>query len=290
MALTNGFHSVACFPLTDRNHHYGFFEVYGEKPGLFADEEVAVLEELAAHIGNAISAVQRKEALLSGHSISLEFEIESPDDPLFELAATADCSLTVEALAPHRDDSWLVYVALEAENPDSVLETARESTHITDANLVDSSGGAALLALVASTLTVPSVISNHGGSVQSLVVRPKGGSLSVTLSDSTDVRSFVEACTKELPHLELIRRTAVPKQAVSGLQYEIANLVTEKQLQALHTAYLEGYFEWPRTKTGEEIAASLGVSGPTFQQHIRKGTNRIFQNTFGPDSKERLDE
>jgi predicted DNA binding protein len=45
-------------------------------------------------------------------------------------------------------------------------------------------------------------------------------------------------------------------------------------------AYYEGYFDWPRHKTGEEIATDMGVAGPTFHQHIRKGIHRILRDVF----------
>jgi len=51
----------------------------------------------------------------------------------------------------------------------------------------------------------------------------------------------------------------------SQLQGEL----TDRQLEALRTAYVGGFFEWPRENTGEEIAELMGVSQTTFLQHLR---------------------
>ncbi|MFC7046517.1 helix-turn-helix domain-containing protein [Halobacteriaceae archaeon GCM10025711] len=48
----------------------------------------------------------------------------------------------------------------------------------------------------------------------------------------------------------------------------------------LWTAYESGYFEWPRRYSGEEIADELGVSHPTFSQHLRKAELKVFSLLF----------
>jgi predicted DNA binding protein len=53
--------------------------------------------------------------------------------------------------------------------------------------------------------------------------------------------------------------------------------LTDRQRAALRAAYHAGFFEWPRDATGEEIADSLGVSPPTFHQHLRKAEGKVFQ-------------
>jgi predicted DNA binding protein len=45
--------------------------------------------------------------------------------------------------------------------------------------------------------------------------------------------------------------------------------LTDRQWEVLVTAFERGYFEQPRRRTGEEIAAELGISSATFSQHLR---------------------
>ena len=46
----------------------------------------------------------------------------------------------------------------------------------------------------------------------------------------------------------------------------------------MDAAYHSGFFEWPRDTSGEEVAASLDVSPPTFHQHLRKAERKLFES------------
>ena len=48
----------------------------------------------------------------------------------------------------------------------------------------------------------------------------------------------------------------------------------------MKAAFHSGFFEWPRDTTGEEIADSLGVTPPTFHQHLRKAEKKVVRATL----------
>lgn len=56
--------------------------------------------------------------------------------------------------------------------------------------------------------------------------------------------------------------------------------LTEKQREALETAYISGYFNWPRTHNASEISERLGVSSATFTQHLRTAERKFFNVIF----------
>jgi len=53
--------------------------------------------------------------------------------------------------------------------------------------------------------------------------------------------------------------------------------LTEKQLRALKLALSNGYYEWPRRITLDELAAIAGVTRRTFQDHLRKAEAKVFK-------------
>lgn len=57
--------------------------------------------------------------------------------------------------------------------------------------------------------------------------------------------------------------------------------LTDRQLEVLRTAYLSGYFSWPREIDADACANALGISQPTFSQHLRIGQHRLFDALFG---------
>jgi predicted DNA binding protein len=62
---------------------------------------------------------------------------------------------------------------------------------------------------------------------------------------------------------------------MTALQRQVEELLTERQRSVLEAAFYGGYFEWPRSVSGKEVASSLGVAPPTFSQHIRKAERKI---------------
>ncbi|WP_458210705.1 helix-turn-helix domain-containing protein [Haladaptatus sp. NG-SE-30] len=65
------------------------------------------------------------------------------------------------------------------------------------------------------------------------------------------------------------RKRNRPIQTEHDFRAKLKRLLTDRQSEALETAYWSGFFEWPRESNGQEIAESLGVSQPTFNRHLR---------------------
>ncbi|MFC6793206.1 helix-turn-helix domain-containing protein [Halobaculum halobium] len=61
------------------------------------------------------------------------------------------------------------------------------------------------------------------------------------------------------------------------LQDALREELTDRQWESLETAYSAGYFEWPREVSGEEVAALIGVSQPTFNKHLRVAERSAFR-------------
>lgn len=280
-ALNHGFRSLVCLPLRFEEQEYGFLEIIADRPGVFTDDEVTVLTELADHIANAINAVERKEALLTGRETQLEFEFDDVADPLTRLAQRVDGTITVDGLVPHGSGAWIVYATVNGADATALTAAVEQSSTITDIDVLRSGEDTTLVSLTVSDLTVVNSLARRNATVRALHVDPEGGRATVTLTPSTDVRAFVTACRERLPSLELVRRqVAAGEEPGTRLKYDLTDLLTDKQLEALQTAYFLGYFNWPRDATGVDVAEALDVSPPTFQQHLRKSLQRIFESTF----------
>ncbi|WP_431358867.1 helix-turn-helix domain-containing protein [Halovenus amylolytica] len=61
---------------------------------------------------------------------------------------------------------------------------------------------------------------------------------------------------------------------------EIISELTDRQRTCLETAVYSGYFEWPRDASAEDVAKSIGVSPPTFHEHLRKAQKDVFSSLY----------
>ncbi|MDX1746689.1 MAG: helix-turn-helix domain-containing protein, partial [Halobacteriales archaeon] len=73
------------------------------------------------------------------------------------------------------------------------------------------------------------------------------------------------------------RRPPETKQEFVG---EVRDSLTERQLTALQTAYVSGYYEPNRRISGDDLAASMGVARSTFHQHLRSAERKVIGRIF----------
>lgn len=51
--------------------------------------------------------------------------------------------------------------------------------------------------------------------------------------------------------------------------------LTAKQMDAIIRAYDNGYYGFPRAVSTESVATSMGISRPTYEEHLRKAENKV---------------
>lgn len=56
---------------------------------------------------------------------------------------------------------------------------------------------------------------------------------------------------------------------------QLYSALSPRQREAMFTAVREGYYRWPREVSADKIAESMGISGPTFLEHLRTGEQKI---------------
>jgi hypothetical protein len=67
---------------------------------------------------------------------------------------------------------------------------------------------------------------------------------------------------------------------LAGFRRTARDRLTDRQLEALRTAFLAGYFEWPRRSTAEEVAETMEISSPTLHSHLRKSLRELLTVFF----------
>lgn len=279
-ALDNGYRSIATLPIEFHEATYGILEIYADSPNAFADEERAVLRELTEFIGNALSAIERKEALLADTFVELTFRLEESESVVSRLATSLDCEITVGSVLSRPDDRWLVYFTAADIAPETVVETARQYTAVESIEHIRPANEGQLFGLTQDTLSGLEFLAEKGATITSITATPSQTDMTVTVPQSVHVRSFIQLYTTRYPSAELVRRQQV-SEADAGIAHDnLRNELTDQQQTAVEAALEGGFFAWPRDKTGEEIADSLGVTAPTFHRHLRVALEKILSEVF----------
>jgi predicted DNA binding protein len=95
-----------------------------------------------------------------------------------------------------------------------------------------------------------------------------------------DFAAIVNRLTERGFGLEILKMINIT-DSVSGSMLttdDIFSSLTSKQLNAVLTAYKYGYFKVPRVDDIQSIADNEMVKRTTFQNHLRKGVNKIIES------------
>ena len=102
------------------------------------------------------------------------------------------------------------------------------------------------------------------------------------MATATDVRVFVNQLSShhEGVSLQARRETETRSQYGGSMRSALEESLTDRQVEVLQTAYLSGFFEWPRETTGEEVAETLDITQPTVNRHLRVSERKLLELLF----------
>lgn len=219
-----------------------------------------------------------------GSAVELELEIRDRSCFFVDASAVAGCVVELEHLVHRSDGRLLEYFTVEGAPPDQVLSMVEEAPAIDEARLVNQGVDGGLFEFVVSGPCVTTTLADTGAIARSVSAENGIGDILADVPAHIDVRNVVEQFCDQHPKSTLVacRNSdgAIPVRTERGIHATVADHLTAKQYEVLRTAYLSGYFGWPRQSTAEKCAEALDISQPTFSQHIRIAQKKVFDRLF----------
>jgi PAS domain S-box-containing protein len=282
--LRRGVQSVCAVPVVDGDVVRGVLVVCAGTPRAFDDRERDVLAQLGRSIGYALTAMERRRALESDDTVELEFAGEHAGLAPARLARAAGCRVRHERTVRRQSGRVAVYYTLAGDVPeDPAAVTAR--TFAGDVTVVSSDASGTLVEVTGDTW-FGSPLADYGAVLRHARATPGECTLVVELPAGADVRSFVDRLRDRHPGLELVaqRRHQQSDRTPVELRALLRERLTDRQHEALSTAYAAGYFEWPRDASGEAVAERLDITQPTFNKHLRLAERTAFELLLDEDA------
>jgi DNA-binding NarL/FixJ family response regulator len=287
-ALDWGYHATASIPLVYEDAMYGVLSVYAEQTGVFGDLERAVLGELADTIAYAINAAESKKALVGQEVTRLEFDVSDTEIPFVELAEKLGCSITAENFVFPPDGGVRRFLSVRGVTADEVLDVAERFTPEEFALVSEYEGDDEPVCLFRTGLTDDSpetTMIEHGARPHEFRAADGEAMVVAELGGDAAVREFVEVFRDRYPGASLVaqRNHQRSKPSVAEQRASATTALTDRQLEAIRTAYFSGFFDRPRKHTGTEIADAMGISQPTFSHHLREAQRKLCEALFDRD-------
>ena len=279
--LREGIGAICAVPISYEGITYGVLTVVATGADAFNDRTVDVLSQLGTSVGYAITALERQRALESDETIELEFRGHKMDVPFARVATQTDGRVRHDRTVRRQDGSVSVYYTLFNDTPSTLIQTA-ENTLPGDIDIVAKRESAIVIERKGSSW-FGSLISECGGILRQCRANGSETTLIIELPQEANTRTIVERMIEAFPRLELTaqRQHHETNSTPEEIRGQLEQQLTDRQLEAIETAHTMGYFDWPRESSGEEVAATLGITQPTVNKHIRLGEHGIFELLFG---------
>ncbi|MGQ3414299.1 bacterio-opsin activator domain-containing protein [Natrinema sp. LN54] len=286
--LERGFRAVLSVPIESGDLRYGTLTAYAERSSAFDDTTRRACEHLAAIAGEVIAAIETRRALLADRVTELEVVLRDGSEPLSAIAHRFGRRVDVRAVIPRSSGGSTVFCSVahaeDDADTDAVPETVGSLPAVDSVSVAGRGPGDTVLEIGVAEAAEPSVartVAEYGGVLRSLAPVDDRTRLVIDLGDPVGVRSFLRALEAVHPGTELVARRERDRPPRSARPFErLAEDLSERQRRTLEAAYHGGFFEWPRERTGEEVAESLGVSQPTFSRHLRIAQRKLFALLF----------
>jgi transcriptional regulator with GAF, ATPase, and Fis domain len=270
-------------PLVHDESLYGVLSVYASQQDAFDETTRTVLTELSETIGAAITAITQRDALLSDTVTELEYETTDEEAPLLRLARAGDCKIGIDDGVQQVPDGVVAFATVREGSIDELRDGAASIVGIDDLRAVSDpdSDGPFTVQLRLPRSFVATRLVEQGAVLRGLSVTPSAMRLEVEVPRPITVRTIDEVLTSAYPDATLRsqherRRSTTTDRLRSGL----VDRLTDRQLEVARTAYHSGFFETPRRNTGEDVAATLGISPSAFYQLDRTVQRKLFATLF----------
>ncbi|MFC7044423.1 PAS domain S-box protein [Halobacteriaceae archaeon GCM10025711] len=275
-AHDHGFRSTAAIPIVYDDVLYGVLNVYSTRDDAFDGQERVVVSHLGEIVGHALTALERKETLMSDRILEVEFRSVDAAGKFFDALGTDLESLAIERTVHAGDDHYLHYVRGTGLTPEAFREGLLRIPNIEDVRLVEDGDDGLLFTVTSTNPVVSSAVASYGGRIKHVSLEDDALRITAQFHAGVDTRAVLDALTDAVPDIELVaqRSKAADDARPADLDAALERL-TQRQRAAVEAAYFGGYFDWPRGSNAEELAEEMGVTSPTLHQHLRKAQQTL---------------
>lgn len=270
-----GFKSIAFIPIVHQNVLYRVLTIYAEKPDAFAERERAVLSELGETIGLALAASEWRSARISDTIVELELAVKH-ESALFELTTGGDTRLELHDMR-ETGEGLVRVVGQLFDGTFEAFETAVDAVpSLGNPIRLGEGAGGPRVAFTIHGGSLLDAITAGGISLRDGTIADGEATFRLTVPAGTDVRWIVDQFSSAFDSVELLGRRDQYRSETASRLADVFDGLTDRQQEVLRVAHYAGYFETPREATGNEVAELLGVTQPTFNEHLRNAERRLF--------------
>lgn len=224
----------------------------------------------------------RPERPGSGAVVELEFAFDDPTYPFVGASGATACRFELEEMVPRGGETYAEFYSVNGASPAAIEALAADHPSVAVTVLERYDDGGLMEFLVGEYC--PAVGLAELGALPRSVVGDHGeGRIVAELPASYDAGEVVPAFQSEYGG-ELVakreRDAFTPLFSQRELDRALDRRLTDRQHEVLEAAFEAGYYDWPRTVSGSELADRLGISQPTLSEHLTTAERKLLSLVF----------
>jgi len=285
--LERGARSLVCIPLVYDDAAYGVLTVYADHPQSNEDERnQQVLSELGDTIAHTINARETRATLQTDSVVELTLRFEDADTPLCRLARETECTIDYQGFVPRSNGQADVFFIAGGISSEELQDIASQLLAFDDLDCLTDGADGSLFRARVSDPPLAARVTDDGAVVRAITIDSGVATAALDVSHTAAVREFLDRLRQWNPNFELRARQSRERPLKTRQTFVTAleDQLTDRQREVLQTAYLSGYFEMPRVSNGQEVTELLGVSQPTFSEHLRAAERTLCEVLFETES------
>lgn len=268
-------------PLSYGRRRHGLLGVYAVEEALDSRER-RLFDAIGTMIASGFNAIETTRLLTGDRVTELQIIVDDDRFPLSAIADRLGTEIEYVGLKQGETDAThdlYIRTSESAERSPAVL-TALPTVEAT--RTVAETQSASTVAVTVDSATPFTELAEYGATVRAATADGDRTSLRLVAPPEHDVRPLVAVFESRYEGVDLRsqherdRHDRTPNEFAS----QIAARLTDRQQTALETAYLNGYFEWPRPVDGTELAGTMDISRQTFHQHLRSAERKLVEGYF----------
>jgi len=288
-AFAQGYEVGLAVPFLYGDTIYGVLSLYTRRENAFQVHERTSFAALGTAIGYAINAVKQERLLLSDTVTELTFH--TTDGLLVRLAREFETTVRLRGVVPREGAGLGAYAEVGDGQLDDVVDRVTGADDIHSARAVNGYDSGGVIRLEFDETSLPATVVSYGGTIRAAEFDADGGEVVTEFAPSDDLDEVVETVTGRFEGTQLAakRDHEAPAQTAAEFKNALQETLTDRQETVLRTSYHADYFENPRGSTGQEVAETLGVTGPTFHHHLRAAQRKLLAAFFDSTQPRRED-
>jgi PAS domain S-box-containing protein len=276
-----GVASMMAIPLSYTDSTYGVLCVCSDQANAFDQREQVVLGALGRAVANAINAIESGKILSADKVIELEFTINDRSLLVSRVSAATEATLTSSGIVTQDDGSLQIYLTAEGADSDTIADELSGDDSVRSVTQVADHEGSALFEIVIEESLLATLV-DHGAVPKSISAENGIARYTIELPYEADARELFSLVEDNYDGTDLVgyHEHERPVQTQQEFQSSLSERFTDRQETALRTAFLGGFFNWPREADGDDLAEAMDISRPTYHQHLRAAQQKVYEELF----------